>query len=360
MSSLDETIVNVEGNMDEITKAKKEGNGKRKPVRMFPLNTLEEALKVPQVICEQNAGNPWEPKQIADVLNIGANNNSFFYQTSSARDYGLTLGTSRAKSIELAPIGRRICFPVSAEDEALAKKEAFFNIDVFKKVFEYYKATSLPDDKYFANTLKEKFDVDEKFCEDFIDIYKKNLEYLCLDSRADCNPTVSSPPKAKQSIKSNNRIFVIMPFSEKTEEYATGYFDEVYSSLIVPAAAQAGYSSFTAQRSGSDVIHSTIVREIENAEVILADLTEHNPNVLFELGLAFAFRKKVALIRSTGTKEIFDVDNLLRVYDYDRNLWKSTVERDIPNIAKHIEATLQMKGDSNYLDILLGKSNKLG
>ncbi|NLT96892.1 MAG: hypothetical protein GXW96_01835 [Christensenellaceae bacterium] len=157
---------------------------------------------------------------------------------------------------------------------------------------------------------------------------------------------------AIESESSNsNVLFVIMPFTEKTDEYPRGYFEEVYNSLIVPAAADAGFIARTANRSGSDVIHSTIVSDIYKSEIILADLTEHNPNVLFELGLAIAFRKKVALIRAKGTPAIFDVDNLMRVYDYDRNLWKSTIERDIPNLSNHIKATVQ--NDTLYLDILL-------
>ena len=146
-----------------------------------------------------------------------------------------------------------------------------------------------------------------------------------------------------------------MPFSEKTAEYPKGYFDEVYNSLIVPASVEAGYTAKTAKRSGSDIIHSTIVSDIYNADIIMADLTEHNPNVLFELGLAIAFKKKVVLIRAKGTSAIFDVDNLMRVYDYDRNLWKSTIERDMPNLSKHIEATAQTS-ESMYLDILLKKN----
>lgn len=77
--------------------------------------------------------------------------------------------------------------------------------------------------------------------------------------------------------------------------------------------------------------------------------------MLFELGLAIAFEKKVALIRAKGTPAIFDVDNLMRVYDYDRNLWKSTIERDMPNLSKHIGATAQTS-EATYLDILLKKA----
>jgi hypothetical protein len=78
--------------------------------------------------------------------------------------------------------------------------------------------------------------------------------------------------------------------------------------------------------------------------------------VLFELGVRMAHNKPVALIRAEGTGQIFDVDNLLRVYDYSPNLWPSTLEEDIQNLVKHIKATWE-KRDSNasYMKILRGK-----
>lgn len=68
-----------------------------------------------------------------------------------------------------------------------------------------------------------------------------------------------------------------MPFSEKTGKYSKGFFNEVLAELIKPAAKAAGYFAETADRNGSDIIHSTIVKAINNAEIIMADLTEHNP-----------------------------------------------------------------------------------
>ena len=102
------------------------------------------------------------------------------------------------------------------------------------------------------------------------------------------------------------------------------------------------------------IYHSgLIVNSIYNSELILADLTEHKPNVLFELGLAIAFKKRVAIIRAKGTNAIFDVDNSMRVLDYSPNLWKSTLEMDVEKLAKHIEATAT-SDDISYLDIFLG------
>lgn len=332
-----------------------------KPVRAFPQFSIKESIQIPKVIGAQNAGNPWLVEHVATALNTSKGTNSFFYLTSASRDYGFTTGTSRAKTIELTALGRKIAFPESAEDEAQAIWDAFCNVEVFKSVYDYYQGSSYPEDRYFCNTLKENFDIDTMYHQEFLNIFKSNIELLNQNRQMGQNVLSIASAFNTQNNHIDNinqentgELFVIMPFSEKTAEYPKGYFDEVYSSLLVPAAVEAGLTPKTAKRSGSDIIHSTIVSDIYNAQIILADLTEHNPNVLFELGLAIAFKKRVVLIRAKGTPAIFDVDNLMRVYDYDRNLWKSTIERDVPNLSKHIQAALQTEG-TMYLDILLKK-----
>jgi nucleoside 2-deoxyribosyltransferase len=149
-----------------------------------------------------------------------------------------------------------------------------------------------------------------------------------------------------------------MPFSEQeTGLRPDGFFKEVYISIIKPACEKAGFDAVTADRKGSDVIHTTILREILEADIVLADLTDHNPNVMFELGLRMAAGKPTSLIKTKDTGRIFDVDNVLRVYEYSENLWKSTVELDVPLLAEHITATWEARDTgSSYVEILTGKS----
>lgn len=108
--------------------------------------------------------------------------------------------------------------------------------------------------------------------------------------------------------------------------------------LIAPAGREAGIELITANRGGSDVIQATIVNQLLDADLMIAGLTENNPNVLFELGLRIAEDKPVALIRAKGTPAIFDVDNMLRVFEYAPNLWSSTMEHDRPKLIDHMKA----------------------
>jgi hypothetical protein len=66
-----------------------------------------------------------------------------------------------------------------------------------------------------------------------------------------------------------------------------------------------------------------------------------------------ASEKPTALVRAKGTGAIFDVDNLLRVLDYDPNLWKSTIEADLPRLTNHIRGTWDGQGSNpSYMQIL--------
>lgn len=95
-----------------------------------------------------------------------------------------------------------------------------------------------------------------------------------------------------------------MPFSEKTDRYPKGFYGEVLTNLITPAGVEAGFKVETARKHGSDIIQSTIINDLLDADLVIADLSDHNPNVLFELGVRMAHDKPIALIRAEGSAQI--------------------------------------------------------
>jgi hypothetical protein len=333
--------------------------------RPFPAETLQEALRVPTVLKQFNAGNPWTPAEVAKALGVAARGNKIWYLTASARDYGLTLGTRDTDSIELAPAGRELLYAATPEAEREAAWRAFFNVEVFRSVYEYYKGGALPDLKYLQNTLEATFKIPIEYHDDFVRIFTANVQFTeryggkpqsVAAADRESAPTAHSVIVGEPKSGTDLVAFVIMPFVEKTNGYSKGFFDEVLRNLITPAAVSAGFKVETAKREGSDVIQSTIVNQLLAADLVIADLTEHNPNVLFELGLRMAFEKPTALVRARGTAAIFDVDNLLRVLDYEPHLWKSTLENDVPRITSHIKGTWESRESGRtYMQILKSK-----
>jgi hypothetical protein len=149
-----------------------------------------------------------------------------------------------------------------------------------------------------------------------------------------------------------------MPFTERDDAHAVGFFDEVLDQLLTPAAKAAGFQVRTALRQGSDIIQSTIVNDLLEADLVLCDLTEHNPNVLFELGLRIREEKPVALVKARGTGRVFDVDNMLRVVEYSPNLWPSTVADDLVKVQRHVEGTWENRdSDRTFMRILRQQSD---
>jgi hypothetical protein len=134
--------------------------------------------------------------------------------------------------------------------------------------------------------------------------------------------------------------FVIMPFREREDDdlYPDGFFTEVLQSLFTPAITEAGFQVKTAASAlGSDMIQRTIVHDLLAADLVLCDLTAHNPNVLFELDMRMHADLPIALVKATGTAAIFDVDYMHRVADYNPNLWTSTIKADQPRLTAHIK-----------------------
>jgi hypothetical protein len=193
-----------------------------------------------------------------------------------------------------------------------------------------------------GNTLQKQFGLDPETHEEFSRLFRENCKYLGLDegfsqtngSEAGAKKSTTDRPStvtlAEPAKGSGLVAFVIMPFVERDQTHPQGFFQEVLRSVITPAAMEAGFTVKTANRQGSDLIQSTIVNDLLEADIVIADLTEHNPNVLFELGIRMAQDKPIALIKATGTGRIFDVDNMLRVHEYNSNLWKTTLEKDVP------------------------------
>jgi nucleoside 2-deoxyribosyltransferase len=356
------------------TKAQNDSNAQKQKVS-FPRETLAKALTLAQAIKEKNGGNPWSSEQAADAVEMGRKSNNFFYLCASARDYGLTKGGRETEMVELQPLGREIVYASNADVEASKKREAFLRVELFKKVLDYYKGANLPEMKYLGNTLENTFGLTRDRHEEFSKVFQANCEYVgittvfsasrsepvnftLVEDQTNIRPTTVTLAEPNGSNGSNSgTAFVIIPFVERDSIHTKGFFQEALRNLITPAARDAGFIVKTANRQGSDVIQSTIINDLINADLVIADLTEHNPNVLFELGIRIAQKKPVALIKAAGTGRIFDVDSMIRVFEYQATLWKSSIESDLPGLTDHIRGTWEKRENTtSYMEILLKQS----
>ncbi|MBN8814024.1 MAG: hypothetical protein J0J06_01095 [Sphingomonas sp.] len=339
--------------------------GKTKSIkRSYPRAPLETCMKVALILKEKNGGNPWPPTEVAKALGLSEKSSNLDLYTASGSQYQIIEGSRYSDNVSLTSLGREIVYADSSERELAGKRSAFLSIEVFRKVLEHYGGNNLPEKQYLSNTLLDKFQIPLEIQDEFVAVFQSNCNYTKIgqswsasmpDSRGRIDHSL--PVIRTDAINpSGNKCFVIMPLAEREGVRSAGFFREVYESLIKPAVTNAGFGVETALRTGSDLIHSTIINELYEADIVLADITDHNPNVLFELGLRLAENKPVAIIKSDDTGRIFDVDNLIRVWEYDANLWPSTVVKNLSELEEHIKATWAKRSDGrSYIDMLRGR-----
>lgn len=105
--------------------------------------------------------------------------------------------------------------------------------------------------------------------------------------------------------------YVIMPFGGEDEEKKDHYHG-VYTAIIEPAVRAAGYTAKREDFSPAPGnIPRNIIQNLAQSTMVIADLSEGNANVFYELGIRHVFLKgKTVLICDEKSKLYFDINNL--------------------------------------------------
>lgn len=108
----------------------------------------------------------------------------------------------------------------------------------------------------------------------------------------------------------SNYVFVIMSFKEK--------YNDVYRSLKIASQLSTFNNSITLERvdenKGGYIITDKIKSSIENAGLIICDISEDSPNVFFEFGYAIAKNKTIILVAKKGRKLPFDISQYKTIF----------------------------------------------
>ena len=126
--------------------------------------------------------------------------------------------------------------------------------------------------------------------------------------------------------------FVIQPFD-------SGKFDKRFEDIYKPAIEAAGLVAYRVDKDPEvSVPIESIEKGIRQAIICLADITDDNPNVWYELGYAFATRRQVVMVCSedrTGKKNPFDIQH--------RNIitYKSDAPRDFDLLRKNLTTRIK-------------------
>lgn len=130
------------------------------------------------------------------------------------------------------------------------------------------------------------------------------------------------------------RVFVVMQFSAPFNDI----FEEVLSRVC--ADDEFRLDAHRADETyGPGLIIADVVRDIAEAEFVIADITPANPNVFYELGYAHAINKPVILLADRALEKLpFDV-SAFRVLFYENTI--AGKRRFEDGLRQHIRAVLE-------------------
>ena len=132
------------------------------------------------------------------------------------------------------------------------------------------------------------------------------------------------------------QCFVISPIGEPDSE-TRKRSDQVLKHVVRPAANSCGYKAVRADEIDKPgIITSQVIQHVVNADLVVADLTERNPNVFYELAIRHALRKPLVQIIRKGEAIPFDVAATRTIYVDHKDL--DSVEAARNEIVEQIKA----------------------
>lgn len=314
----------------------------------FPKYSLEDALRIPKAIEDMNAGKPWRADELAKAVGFNQALDWRYLELLRASNlYGLTFGSGANSQISLVTIGEDVVAPSSPSQRQDALLKAFRNVEDFQKVEHHYAGKKIPEGEFFLNTLVRDFEVPRDRVEKFSEVFLANLAFLRAFSSDEGKSEISADDgvvgddrqvvvKPSRTLSTNARprefldsCFVMMPFGS--------WFDRYYAEIYAPAIRDAGFEPVRADElfSTGSVVEQ-IWEQIVKAKVLLADLTDKNANVFYELGLAHAAKKPVVFTARRVDDIPFDLRHLrVLIYETQAPNWSELLKNSLTDFLKN-------------------------
>lgn len=112
------------------------------------------------------------------------------------------------------------------------------------------------------------------------------------------------------------KCFVVCPIGEEGTEVRINS-DKLLKYIIAPVCEACGFEAERIdKRNDSNSITQSIIEALDNADLVIADISGHNPNVFYEMGYRARTKKPMIHLRKKGENLPFDI-NTIRTFEYD-------------------------------------------
>ncbi|MGN0355040.1 MAG: nucleoside 2-deoxyribosyltransferase [Muricoprocola sp.] len=110
--------------------------------------------------------------------------------------------------------------------------------------------------------------------------------------------------------------FVVSPIGDEGSDIRRNA-DQLFNHIIKPVCEKCGFDAVRIDHENTpDSITQGILDSLHNYDLVIADLTGHNPNVFFEMGYRTSIGKPIIHLKRKGENIPFDVSSI-RTFDYD-------------------------------------------
>ncbi len=152
----------------------------------------------------------------------------------------------------------------------------------------------------------------------------------------------------------HRKCFVIMPFSKSSRNHSQSYWTSHFENYLKPEIEQLGdISVFRSEELRGDIVKEIII-DLDESYIVIADLTDLNPNVFWELGVRQSLQYKTITIAENGTVIPFDVSTN-KVHFYNRHKKDDSSNKEFyEGLRRAVQDCIDHpdKPDSLVLDIL--------
>lgn len=159
-------------------------------------------------------------------------------------------------------------------------------------------------------------------------------------------------------MKNDKKCFIVSPIGAENSDIRNNA-DEVMKFLLKPILDELGYEIIRADKiTNSQNISKNIITNIVEADLIIADLSTHNPNVFYELAVSHTLAKPTIQIIKKGETIPFDI-NQQRTIVYELTLSGAEKAKEtLKNFIKNLQENNEI--ENPVLDVIgLNKINDL-
>ena len=143
---------------------------------------------------------------------------------------------------------------------------------------------------------------------------------------------------------------VVMPISE-CDGCSRTHWDEVFE-IITSVAEEKGFEArIVSDTEESNLIHKEILSNVYNNDIIICDISGHNPNVFFELGIRMATQKPTIIVKDDKTICPFDI-GANKYIPYPRDLRYPVMKKFKSQLSDSISTTIKQSPGSSFIGTL--------